>query len=105
MKIKVKRENTFIPEWHGNKKDENPIEVDIKYLTTGELDDCITESGTIDRKKICKIAVKAIRNLETEDGRKITTFDEMMGEPGLSLLYSEIFGEIARVDPIENSKN
>lgn len=104
MKIKVKLEDTFIPKWNDNEKEETPVEVDLKYLTTGELDDCINDSGIPDKRKICKTALKEIRNLEI-NGKPVKTFEQMMEIPGLVPLYYEIVAHVARMEAIENSKN
>jgi len=108
LRIKVAKQKTFIPIWNKNKDDSNPIEVDIEYLTVGQLDDCIDNLGRVNQKMMFRKAVKKIRNLEIEtDGieKKILTAENRLNARGLEQLYYEILGEIAVMKAGGDEKN
>lgn len=121
MEVQVKRTIDYIPKWNKNQKDKNPIVFHLRYLSTGELQDCIKSKpstydaetkkvtgGEIiqDDKKWFNLGIMEIDNLEVNDGTNktpITTGRELLLQPGLDNLYYEVLAYIkrmnARIDP------
>ena len=104
MKIKLLKEESYTPKWNDNEKNEKPIVFDLKYLTTGEMDDCVSLDGKYDTKQVFRYAVKAIHNLEVND-KAVTTADGVIETPGLSQLFYEVIGFVLRMNPVTDSKN
>ncbi len=109
MDVKIQRFVDHIPNWKENKKDENPIVVELKYLTTSEFDSCyditpqmINIEGeqvaggkvTVNRKKMFLYAVKKFRNFTTTDEKgekkEIKTGQDLLDTPSLEDLFFEL---------------
>ncbi len=109
MDVKIQRFVDHIPNWKENKKDENPIVVELKYLTTSEFDSCyvitpqmINTEGeqvaggkvTVNRKKMFLYAVKKFRNFTTTDEKgekkEIKTGQDLLDTPSLEDLFFEL---------------
>ena len=115
MEVKVKRTIDFVPEWESNKKDKSPIVFHLRYLSTGEEDECTeltplhinavdhkVSGGEIiqhDNKRFC-YAVAGIDNLQINDSTKtieVKTAKELLAQPGLEMLYYEVLTFIKKI--------
>ncbi len=123
MEVRIKRTEDFTPKWNGNEKDKSPIVFHLRYLSTGEMDECIeakpTKYNSKTKKfmsgeivhhdnKMFRYATMEIDNLEVNDGSnttKITTPEELLRQPGFDLLYYEVLAHIKLMSPRVDSKN
>jgi hypothetical protein len=101
MIISIDKEYTFIPDWQGNKDDDEPIKVTCKYLNPAERDRCIEmdfisqdNKPTVRIKalkdKYVKLAVTKIENLKLNDGSFVKDSATLMKTPGLGGIYNVI---------------
>ena len=124
MEVQVKRTIDYIPDWNKNKKDKNPIEFHLRYLSTEEEDECMevvplriinaetreTSGGEIiqhDKKRFCYSVVK-IKNLQVKDDNKtveVTTAKELLAQPGFELLYLDVLTFLKKMEARVDSKN
>lgn len=114
MKFTIAREIEFVPEWNGNRDEDEPIKFTLKYLTAPERDEIVNMAFDVDGKvsvkpnfqKACKMGIKKIEGL-TVDGKQITTANEFLGIPGFDDLYHELGNQIMVMNPIkdDNLKN
>lgn len=123
MEIKIKRTIDFTPEWEDNKKADSPIVFHLRYLSVGEMDDCISltpkkisKKGKVigggeykvDRKQMFSEATMSIDNLSVDDGEKKTAIDTpelLLVTPGLDLLYYEASAFVSSMNARIDSKN
>lgn len=123
MEIQIKRIIDYIPDWNENKKDKNPILFHLRYLSTGELEECFEVKPTRYNPNTKKVtggeviqhdrqmflyAVMEIDNLEVNDGNKttkVTTGRELLLQPGLDMLYYELVRYVKQMNARVDSKN
>ncbi len=90
----------IIPEWNDNKKEDKPVSVDCRYLTTPERADVFESKNVvttgqyrietvIHKEKLLKLSIKNIENLiVNKEG--IKTAGQLVKHPGLSALAEEL---------------
>lgn len=116
MKIKVKKTDTFIPEWNGNREEKDPIKIVHRFLTAGERDDYVgIEPVTLkdgepeitvrqDNPGMTKRMITRIENLEVEVGTDTVRVDDagkLYSTPGIpSELIKEIEGAMAEASAV-----
>ncbi len=123
MEVRIKRTEDFTPKWNDNEKNKDPIVFHLRYLSTGEKDECYETkptkyspktkkftSGEIVQhdNKMFRYATMEIDNLEVNDGSnttKITTPEGLLRQPGFQMLYYEVVGHIKLMNPRVDSKN
>ena len=120
MEVRIRRVVDYTPKWNDNEGSEDPTVFHLRYLTTAELDDCIhvepdrvTVKGAVasgklthDNKMLFRLVIVGIDALSVIDEKdekiEITSADDLLGSPGLELLYYEVLkfahGMNARVD-------
>jgi len=105
LKITVKREFEYIPEWNGNREDGGTVKAVIKNLSVDELDQCFTGGReVIDRKRLFALGLARLDGLEL-NGEKIDTAQKVLDAPALHGLYIEICAEVLRVNQRQDLKN
>lgn len=116
MKIKIKKLDTFIPEWNDNKKEDNPIKFNLRYISTGEYDDCLIPTANkkgktnidIDYKLMVEYATLSIDNLSVEVDNveiKIENATQLLAHPGMQELYYELRLYVITMNARIDSKN
>ncbi len=120
MEVRIRRVVDYTPQWNDNEGSEHPVVFHLRYLTTAELDDCIhaepdrvTVKGKVasgklthDNKMLFRLAIVGIDALSVIDEKdekiEIKSADDLLGSPGLELLYYEVLkfahGMNARID-------
>lgn len=112
MELTIERNYEFIPDWHDNKKNENPVVVEMRMLTTGERDRLMpftfTADGSLqilpDKQGMFKTAVVGIKNLKV-NGEAVAKASDVLARPGLDGLFSEVVTEIITQNNREDLKN
>ena len=111
MKLSIEKEYDYIPEWNGNKNDEQPIVFHLRGITDIEREKCITKKyvdGNVEmhtnESQLFRYAVQSIENLEINE-RQIKTAAEFLALPGLSGLFSEIIVEVITNTARKDLKN
>ncbi len=116
MKLLLERESVYTPEFRDNKAEDEPVEITMRQLTTGQrqklmaldpvnfaVHEATSSNGHADRRfefdvdyeGIFKAAVVKIANLEV-NGEAITTPDAVLTAPGLNDLFMEVIMEVVR---------
>jgi hypothetical protein len=112
MELTIERNYEYVPEWHNNKKDANPVVFEMRMLTTGERDKLMAYNFSSDgqlqiapeRQAMFKTAVLGIRNLKM-NGESLLKASDVLGRPGLDGLFTEVVTEIMTQNSREDSKN
>ncbi len=111
MKLSIEKEYDYIPEWNGNKNDEQPIVFHLRGITDIEREKCITKKyvdGNVEmhtnESQLFRYAVQSIENLEINE-RQIKTATEFLALPGLSGLFSEVIVEVITNTARKDLKN
>ena len=111
MEIKIKRN------WEFKSKIDPEVTYKVKYLTTGELEDCYIVNRVkkqvkieTDIRKMLEYAVTAITGLsvvdeDTEKKSVIDTIDKLLNTPGLTDYYYELYAEVPLHNARVDSKN
>ena len=106
----------YVPEWHDNRDDAEPITFYLRYLTVAERQQCLDKQyvpdkhGGIqiavkpDQERMTKLAVQKIEHLEV-NGKLIKTGAELLATPGLDDLFMEVSLQILTMNAERDSKN
>jgi hypothetical protein len=104
MKIKIQREEVFIPTWADNDKSDQPTKFNLRYLTSYEYYDALSKINNKtkqDTTKLISTSVQSIENLEVEDESgnvtEIKTAEDFIECPGLFDLYAEVAGHVVKM--------
>jgi len=110
MRLTIAKEGEYIPEWNGNKEDDEPIKFVLRHLTTGERERAIEFGMAEDGKSVVKpdlrslfrTAVVRVENLHVND-KSLTKADDVLSAPDLYDLFVEVavyvLAQNARQDP------
>ena len=100
MELTFSEEYEYIPVFNGNRKDDKPVVVRMRYLTTPEREDCVRvkmvsvdgelqRQTSFDNEKILKRSIVEIEGLKA-NGMDIKTATDLFSIRGLSPLSSEL---------------
>ena len=115
MNITFDREFEIIPDFAGNDKDDNPMKLRFRYLTSPEREECVTkdyvatEEGVsrrtkFDYNKTILLSLVSIENCEV-NGVKISTAKDLINCEGLSGLISELGDKVSARNSKPDLKN
>ena len=100
MKLLIEKEYQYVPEWNGNKKEDNPVVFNLKALTEFERDKIIIQKyldggleTSTNRSEAVRLAVVSIENLFV-NGVEIKTARQLLDVPGISSLIAELATEV-----------
>jgi hypothetical protein len=112
MKCTIEKDYEYVPEWNGNRDDEEPIVVECTSLTHPQRKAGIRRyykggdmQVDVDEKALVLAAVKRVRNLEI-NGMKVETGKQLLETEGLAGLVDDVANEIALRTmelPVKNS--
>lgn len=116
MKIIIDDKYEFVPEWNGNREDENPIKFYCRYLTVPERARVIQknievggESAAVlvnyKEKEIFDLSVIRIENLEVNGKKIATATDFHLSSSGLGGLFDECVQEFIQRNVRRELKN
>ena len=124
MKVKVARQDTYTPDWRGNKKlpEDEQIKVEFSYMTAEQEEKFSTlvprYKGTETEKMDVEVeihtnanaiwdaCVKKVHGLFDEDsGKEITTSLKVRDVPGIYGLITEVVAHIKKGIEEEDAKN
>ena len=124
MRIKIRRNESYVPELEGNRDADDPVVVTIKHLTVSEKEDCwdyvaevldidgdvVTPARyAVDPVKLFKHMVVGVTNLSIEDENgKIVECkkgSDILKNPGYNSLYLELVAVLYKMDSRVDEKN
>lgn len=115
MRIQVKRNDTYVPKWNGNRKlpESEQIKVHYHFLSFEEQERLVSVNN--DNKTVINYSgglasqVDSIDNLtvETSDGeeKQIANGKELIAEPAVEKLATELFMYLKSLDPMNAAKS
>ena len=89
MRVSLREGFEYTPEWNGNKKEDKPIKVKMRFQTGLDMTDSVKADGTIDKLKDWLSICESVENLEIEDG-VMATPEDIATKGGLARLYLEL---------------
>ena len=115
MELTFSDEYEYIPHWNENKKEDKPVKVFCRYLTTPErekyisvgyvsVDGELQRRTSFDNSGIVRASVIKIENLKV-NGVEIKTAGDLLGIRGLSSLATEIADFAASINVTPDLKN
>ena len=103
MRVIAKSGLVYVPEWNGNKKEEEQVKIQYRYLTGPEYDRFVgigtvkfDEEGNpiggfefkLDKEGMVKVGIEKIEGLLVGE-EKIETAEDLCSKPELAGLYKE----------------
>ena len=115
MELTFSDEYEYVPVWNNNRKDERPVTVQLRYLTTPEREKYISvgyvsvegelrRNTSFDNSGILRASIIKIDNLKV-NGVEIKSASELLGIRGLSSLATEIADHAASKNVTPDLKN
>ena len=107
MDIIISKTYEYIPEWDGNRESENPVKMICDYLTTAQIERCMSIGSaniSIDRRQYLKESRPRFENLSV-NGIPVCNADEFLKARGLGPLFSELTTHILEQNNQGISKN
>jgi hypothetical protein len=114
MKVQIKRTDTYVPKWNGNRKlpESEQVKVHYHFLSFEEQERLVKVDEN--NKTVLNFAggvasqVDTIDNLTVEaDGEEkaITTGGELVAEPAVADLAMEVWRHLQSLDPMSAAKS
>ena len=111
MDITVLLNYDFTPEWNNNKREVKPVVFHMRRLTTAERDKFMVlkfdegrASVNPDRQGMFMNAVRSIDELKL-NGEQIKAPRDLLSQPGLDALFTEVVADIIGQNDREDLKN